>query len=102
MMPKRKTLLDYVMKGGIEGKYFLSRVIMREGVMEPHVYQILGHKGIDNTIPANLLIKFCYLNRSYGLTEEERIRSDWLGRMLEDKEATQEEIEVARQERIYL
>jgi len=95
-MGSRKTVLDYVMEGGINGKYFLNRKIyINEETVEAIVYQIKGQNGIDNTIPANPLISIGFLNKRYGSSPEERTREEWLGMILRDEEATNEEIAAA-------
>ena len=98
----KKTVLDYVMNGGIEGNYFVGNKILAnqpEGTYLPVVYKIIGRNGIDKTIPANPLIKICYLNNTHGSSEIERTREEWLGSILPNEKASSDEISAAKEGR---
>jgi hypothetical protein len=95
-MLHRKKILEYLFEGGIQGKFFVERTTYEQDKKETHVYQVLGEEGIDQTIPAQLKIRICYLNNRYGNTPDTRTRVKWLGQLLNDQEATAEEIALAQ------
>ena len=95
----RKKLLDYILGGGIKGRYFIGNEYdegggSRNGEHILTIYQVIGHNGIDNTIPPNPKIKIQYLGRKNR--EEDGKREEWLGLLLRDREATSEEVKQAK------
>ncbi|MBS3093830.1 hypothetical protein J4456_04605 [Candidatus Pacearchaeota archaeon] len=56
------------------------------------VYRVNGSNGTEKTIPHTANIEICYLNEYYGWTPKDRTRIEMLGKILEDEEATIEEI----------
>ena|SRR3989338_8087324 len=89
----RKKLIDYIMEGGIKKRFFIGNSFYDDDHNLVHaIYRVLGKGGVEDTIPKTLLIKINYLGNCGSSKHEE-----YLGDLLEDEEATKEEIAVAKQ-----
>ena len=86
----RKKLLHFVLEGGLKGIYFIGNEYQNDkGEWIKLIFQVTGHKGVTQTIPENLQVKLKYLNPKREINAD---NEDYLGSLLECREATPEEV----------